>query len=212
MNFEVANMNASDASSTDFDSSLSDSSENECFEELDRPRGLKPYMFEPLALATQCCEKPATRPAAARPAVEVRNEDPTDWCKCGCCVDGSAEINRFCCLEDDHFHERIENGKISSAAYFTCITEHPSFDAVALNVDVLRVAFFQMRQSSEAKSKHTEDETMRYTAYRQIIRWCYGWLGKHNRKPLPSCCMNKIHERYPAGEKGYNGFKFVDIN
>jgi hypothetical protein len=54
--------------------------------------------------------------------------------------------------------------------------------------------------------------TMRYTAYRQVIRWCYGWLGKHNRKPLPSCTVHRIRERFQAGPKGYKGFTFMDRN
>ena len=36
----------------------------------------------------------------------------------------------------------------------------------------------------------------RYTGYRQLVRWCWGRLGKKIRVPLPSCCMKKIQGTY----------------
>ena len=53
--------------------------------------------------------------------------------------------------------------------------------------------------------------TMRYTAYRQTVRWCYGYLGKYNRRPLPSCAMHKIRNKFPEPGGQYVEFKFVDL-
>ena len=39
----------------------------------------------------------------------------------------------------------------------------------------------------------------RYTAYRQLVRWCWGMLGRNIRVPLPSCCVHKIRGHFPLG-------------
>ena len=38
----------------------------------------------------------------------------------------------------------------------------------------------------------------RYVAYRQLVRWCWGYLGRKVRVALPSCAVNKIRQRFPA--------------
>ena len=38
----------------------------------------------------------------------------------------------------------------------------------------------------------------RYIAYRQLVRWCWGYRGKHVRVALPSCAVNKIQSTFPA--------------
>ena len=48
----------------------------------------------------------------------------------------------------------------------------------------------------------------RYTAYRQLVRWCWGYLGKHVRVALPSCAVNRIREIFPADfPANYTGLK-----
>ena len=47
----------------------------------------------------------------------------------------------------------------------------------------------------------------RYTAYRQMVRLCWGYLGKDNRVQLPSCAVLKIQEEYPLQD--YGGFHEV---
>ena len=37
----------------------------------------------------------------------------------------------------------------------------------------------------------------RYTAYRQMVRWNWGILGRRNRVPVPACSVLKIIENYP---------------
>ena len=48
----------------------------------------------------------------------------------------------------------------------------------------------------------------RYIAYRQLVRWCWGYLGRKVRVALPSCAVNKIRQRFPADfGTSYTGLK-----
>jgi len=66
--------------------------------------------------------------------------------------------NRYCCREDEAIMQRIEDGKREHSADFICITEHSSFDAVCLNVDVLRTAQFYLRQHGTDNIPSTDEE------------------------------------------------------
>lgn len=52
---------------------------------------------------------------------------------------------------------------------------------------------------------HCFDRRNRYTAYRQLARWCWGFLGKNVWVPLPSCAVAKIREIFSSEQ--YQGFK-----
>ena len=43
-------------------------------------------------------------------------------------------------------------------------------------------------------------------AYRQFILWEHGYLGKGNRRIIPSCAVKKVREQYPAPDNVYMGF------
>ncbi|PIK55550.1 putative sia-alpha-2,3-Gal-beta-1,4-GlcNAc-R:alpha 2,8-sialyltransferase [Apostichopus japonicus] len=38
----------------------------------------------------------------------------------------------------------------------------------------------------------------RYVAYRQLVRWCWGYLGKNHRVTIPACAVTKIRECFPS--------------
>ena len=42
----------------------------------------------------------------------------------------------------------------------------------------------------------------RYIALRQLVRWYWGYLGKHITVALPSCALNKIRHTFPADFEG----------
>ena len=47
--------------------------------------------------------------------------------------------------------------------------------------------------------------TLHYKAYRQLARWCWGYLGNEIRVVLPSCAVDKIRTAFPSDQ--YVGFK-----
>lgn len=47
---------------------------------------------------------------------------------------------------------------------------------------------------------------LRHTAYRQLVTWCWGWLGRHNRVVLPACAVKKIRDTFPS-DGNYVGFE-----
>ena len=38
----------------------------------------------------------------------------------------------------------------------------------------------------------------RYSAYRNLTRLTFKWLGKKERRPIPACCTDTIRRRFPA--------------
>lgn len=45
----------------------------------------------------------------------------------------------------------------------------------------------------------------RYVAYRQLVRWCWGWLGKDIRVQTPACAHGRIMDEYPDEGGQYRG-------
>lgn len=48
--------------------------------------------------------------------------------------------------------------------------------------------------------------TYRHIAYRRFVRWIWGFLGRKNRKILPSCAVNAIRNQFPSQQ--YSGFQY----
>lgn len=46
----------------------------------------------------------------------------------------------------------------------------------------------------------------RYTAYRQLARWVYQWLGQNARVVLPACAVSQIRGAFPSEDNTYHGF------
>lgn len=134
----------------------------------------------------------------------------------------------LCCKEVPKIIDKMNQMDIP----VKCITEHPGFEAVCLNVWVLQTAYFQYRQhygsTTPPTTLHEYVKTgvvcgivcfltfpslflfcyrkYRYTAYRQLTRWCWGWLGKDIRIILPACAVKKIRESFPS--ETYTGFQY----
>ena len=52
-----------------------------------------------------------------------------------------------------------------------------------------------------------------YIAYPQLVRWCWGCLGRKVRVALPSCAVNKICQRFPADfGTSYTGSKQPNLH
>lgn len=50
----------------------------------------------------------------------------------------------------------------------------------------------------------------RYTSYRQLVRWCWGFMGKNIRIVLPACVVKRVRMEFPSAE--YAGFKYPNID
>uniref|UniRef100_A0A667WI64 P2X purinoreceptor 7 intracellular domain-containing protein n=1 Tax=Myripristis murdjan TaxID=586833 RepID=A0A667WI64_9TELE len=111
----------------------------------------------------------------------------------------------MCCREVDAFWALVES--LTPRPDISCLTQHPGFEASCLNPFVLQIAYMSFRQEHGPlqASKH---EQYRYTAYRQVVRWAYGILGRHIRKPLPSCVVSAIRRQFPEEGGTYKGFEW----
>ena len=100
-----------------------------------------------------------------------RNEE------CTCCSEFPVICNKN--------REAVEMGEVAEAP--ACITQHPGFQAVCLNRWVLQTAWYQYKQQYHEPYEGPQHKLNRHIAYRQLVRWCWGVLGKEIRVPLPSC-------------------------
>lgn len=97
----------------------------------------------------------------------------------------------------------------------TCITNNPGFKAVCLNRWVLEAAWSQYRQYYGNKAHEgPEHKRNRHIAYRQLVRWCWGVLGKEIRVVLPSCAVMCIRAQFPPPgleeDFEFTGFIYAD--
>ena len=51
----------------------------------------------------------------------------------------------------------------------------------------------------------------RYTAYRQLVRWCFGVLGRQVRVPLPACAVRAIRAHFPSDCDSFRGFRYPEL-
>ena len=51
---------------------------------------------------------------------------------------------------------------------------------------------------SSAKLLLINSRMYRYTAYRVLVRWCYGFVGRQIRIVIPSCAVSKIRSEFPS--------------
>ena len=115
-----------------------------------------------------------------------------------------------CCHEIEQ-----DNEKIKPAQPFTCITDNPGFHAVCLDIWVLQAAWFGYKQQYGSRAyEGPEHKVNRNIAYRQLVRWCWGVIGKEIRVVLPSCAVSCIRAHFPppGNEDDFEfvGFRFPD--
>ncbi|KAL3854917.1 hypothetical protein ACJMK2_014152 [Sinanodonta woodiana] len=172
-------------SSSSFDEGQEDISE----------KGVEPYRYEP-----NTSEQSALEEESEGIERDLDNRlTNTKWCLCALCQVMPTTEESQCCQE-------ISKAKITGFnEVLQCITDHPGFLSVCLDPYVLETAYYQYRQQYD---QHMEDsnERRRYVAYRQFVRWCWGFMGKEVRVPLPACAVNKIRQAFPSDT--YTGFKW----
>ncbi|KAK3740763.1 hypothetical protein QZH41_005890 [Actinostola sp. cb2023] len=101
--------------------------------------GLLPYQFEPIGQQVDVEEVEAE----PQTAMEVERADRlgnTDWCTCGNCVTMETVEESSCCQEIPRIQDKILLLEIENPP--TCITGHPGFQSVCLDMWVLQTAYF----------------------------------------------------------------------
>ena len=88
----------------------------------------------------------------------------------------------------------------------TCITTSESFESAVLDNRVLSIAIVS-RSDIFADDPDYGPASYQKAAYRQWVMWQHGYLGRYNRKFIPSCVMRAVRRRYPAPDINYLGFK-----
>ncbi|XP_004227445.2 P2X purinoceptor 7-like isoform X1 [Ciona intestinalis] len=157
---------------------------------------IKPYRYEPES--NEQTEESVMSPEAT---LTMDRRQNTNWCQCGLCECMAAAQESVCCREQEQVSQKMPDSA-------NCITEHKNFDPVCLNEDVLEVAYSTYQQHSNLDDGNN---WKRYTAYRQFIRWCYGYLGMKVRVPIPACVVNKIRHSFPLQEgQEYVSLRFAD--
>ena len=110
------------------------------------------------------------------------------WCICRKCRVMSLPEENVCCRSRP------------------CITTTDSFETIVTNRDVLSVAIVH-RLDVYSDDPEYGPSDYRKAAYRQWTLWRCGYLGRGNRKVIPSCMLWAVRTKYPAPDNNYLGFK-----
>ena len=108
----------------------------------------------------------------------------SNWCVCGNCRVMPTPRENKCC------------------GYTTCATTFADFYIICLEHNVAIhncVDIYANPRDYSPASYHK-------AAYRQILKE-HGYLGRGNRRIIPSCVVLCIRDRYPAPDGQYLGFK-----
>ncbi|WAR05113.1 P2RX7-like protein [Mya arenaria] len=167
----------------------------------DAENNIVPYQFEPLN-RDDLIEDDINR-------LDLHDGDDgnrignTNWCRCNSCIAMHTERESVCCrdVEQTNFKLDVFN---EEAHDIECITDHPGFGTVCLDRYVLETAYYQYRQQYGVPQQE-DNEQQRYVAYRQFVRWCWGYLGREVRVVLPSCAVQRIRAQFPSQQ--YEGFQ-----
>ena len=180
--------------------------------------GLEPqYTEEEFAAMQQRDREQDARERAGR-----RTRDG-DWCQCGNCHPHAdmwvAEC--VCCQDSGTRDADTVKSFLKEAAsrtgvanfQYKCITDHYAFEVLCLYKRHLLNAARSYRADYGQGSLRfrNENRLLRYIAYREFIRWTFGYCGKHVRKVIPACVVNAIRASFPKGDQEtYEGFHYTD--
>ncbi|XP_033646581.1 uncharacterized protein LOC117305813 [Asterias rubens] len=199
----------SEVSSDLFSESLGSSSGDDITEEevgeVGGVRAMQPYMYEPERGSDSDSDNDVP-PAVRDDDDDVENRlGNSQWCLCGCCVAMPTVKESICCKEVERVVAKMDEFVLD----VDCITEHPGFSAVCLNLWVLETALWEYNQAyNPPEQEVTQNQKNRHAAYRQLVRWIWHFLGKEVRVPLPSCAVNRIRQAFPSDV--YKGFKEIE--
>lgn len=154
---------------------------------------IQPYQYEPAAPADNAHEAEDDTGPPGRLG-------HTEWCSCGHCQTQPSAKECLCCREIPEVSRLTEY----------CITQHPGFAAACLNPWVLEIAYTAYCNRFHPRVVCSQHETFRFMAYRQFVTWCWGYLGRHHRVPLPSCVVSRVRKAFPS-DGDYRGFQMFRL-
>ncbi|XP_040178384.1 P2X purinoceptor 7-like [Rana temporaria] len=125
----------------------------------------------------------------------------TDWCQCGNCLAMPTGRESLCCKEIANVKENIEEGTV-------CITQSPIFQSSVVNRLNTTVILTILHQSTSHAPNADDNRNLRKTSYKYFTSWIHGYLGKGNRRPIPSCAVHAVRTAFPDPEGLYVGFKY----
>ena len=141
-------------------------------------------------------------------------------CTCESCQITDRNIGQTECVCCQEIIEVVDKNaevydKLHPPVPYQCITDNPGFQAVCLNPWVLQVAWYQYKQQYGTDAFEGQEHKIdRHVAYRQLVRWCWGVIGKDIHVVLPSCAVSCIWAHFPPpGQEDdfvFVGFHFAD--
>ncbi|KAK7480235.1 hypothetical protein BaRGS_00028511 [Batillaria attramentaria] len=160
-----------------------------------------PYQFEPEEDHSDADERASLPVSDGVDETDQRSRLAlsANWCQCQLCGVMPTANECRCCMEIDEM--RVLMDGVSEA----CITQHPGFATVCLDQWVLRTAYWQYRQQY-SEQINDENRRYRYTAYRQLVRFVWHFLGRHIRVVLPACAVLAIRRAFSSADGSYTGF------
>ena len=137
-----------------------------------------------VGLATSLLQSANEGPEQDQPS----NQASPQWCVCGNCQPMGTPTEDVCCRKT------------------SCVTRHEEFYLLCINYLVLTVAILG-RVDIRADPIDYSPSSYRKAAYRQYIYWVHGYLGRGNRRVIPSCVVLAIRRWFPSPTGVYMGFR-----
>ena len=157
-----------------------------------------PFAFEPTCSEQELQERLArlTEKEETEPA-----SSSTGWCSCDHCVYLEFEPVNECCKKSELVNVRIEQEQ--------CVMLTNDFPLVCLHTTILETSL-GIWHHTHGERRELNNANYRFAAYRQFIGWIYGKLGRHERRPIPSCVLRKIRETFLSADNQYVAFSYDD--
>ena len=69
------------------------------------------------------------------------------------------------------------------------------------------VGLHETRGDPLEKNTNIQNRSLRFAAYQQFIWWIFQYLGKGNRRVIPSCVVWSIRKHFPEANGQYTWFE-----
>ena len=122
------------------------------------------------------------------PEDEQQPSNQPGWCICGRCRPMPLPAENLCCRKRQ------------------CVSTLEFFRSAVLDMNVLSIAIVN-RSDVFADDPDYSPSGYRKAAYCQWVLWNHGYLGRANRRVIPSCVVWAVRNKYPAPDGQYLGFK-----